>query len=455
MSQANEDARPSGTEASAPPYDLFSQAFLADPFPTLQKMRDEDPVYWHPVLHAWVVTRYDDINSILRDRRFSSERSDQLATGAPPHVLEKLEVCNRFIGMWMVFMDPPRHTVLRALVAKAFTAQVVETLRPFAEQVVDDVLDAALSRGRMDIVKELAVPLPAVLIARMLGVPSGDVGRFKSLTNDVFTILNAPVHTEEVIETCHRGVVGLLAYFRDLIEARRRKEGSDLMSHLIRAEEQGTMLSEEELVATCALLLVAGHETTTHLISNGVRALLKHPAQLEDLRAHPDLIPGAVEEILRYDGAGLTALRRALVDVEVRGQRIAAGQFIFTVLHAGNHDPAQFPDPDRLDVRRKDVRHLGLSQGPHYCLGAPLARMETGIALRKILERLPGLRLATDALEWIPSIIIHGTTSLPVTFDARGEDLDRAPVSLREVNLPASQRVPPSIPPPPPPFSRR
>src|SRR5262249_52621832 len=155
--------------------------------------------------------------------------------------------------------------VLRSLLAKAFTTRVVEMLRPFAEQVVDDVLDAAMARGRMDLVKELAVPLPAVMIARMLGVPSGDVGRFKSLTNDVFTILNAPVHTEEVIETCHRGVVGLLTYFRDLIETRRRTEGNDLLSQLIRAEEQGTVLSEEELVATCALLLIAGHETTTHL----------------------------------------------------------------------------------------------------------------------------------------------------------------------------------------------
>jgi cytochrome P450 len=431
----------------AAPYDLFSQAFLADPFPTFRRMRAEDPVYWHPLLHAWVLTRYDDILTVTRDRRFSSERADQLANGAPAHMQEQLAVCNRFLSLWMVFVDPPRHTTLRSLVAKAFTVKMVEGLRSFAEKVVDDVLDAAAATGRMDIVKDLATPLPAVVIARMLGIPSGDVGRFKSWTNDVMALISAPVATEEIIATCHRGVVGLFGYFHDLIKARRRALGDDLLSQLITVEEQGTVLTEEELVATCATVLVGGHETTTHLISNSVLAFLRHPAELEALRAHPELIPGAVEEMLRYDGAAMAVVRRALEDVELGGQRIEAGQFLFGVLHAGNHDPAHFPDPDRLDIRRKDVRHLGLGQGIHYCVGAPLARLETQVALRKIVERLPGLRLGTEALEWVPSIAIHGVVSLPVAFQAHGEDYDRAPPSLRDVQLPPSVRPPPSIPP--------
>jgi cytochrome P450 len=446
MTIAIEDARPNETLAP-PPYDLFSQAFLADPFPTLRRMRAKHPVYWHPLLRGWVLTRYDDIQTVTRDRRFSSDRADQLANGAPPHMQEQLAVCNRFISLWMVFVDPPRHTVLRALIAKAFTAKMVEGLRPFAERVVDDVLDAALATGRMDIVKDLAGPLPAVVIAKLLGVPAVDVGRFKAWTNDVFALINAPVATEEVITICHRGVVGLLGYFHDLIEARREALGDDLLSLLITVEEQGTVLTEEELVATCAMILIAGHETTTHLISNSVLALLRHPAELETLRAHPELLPGAVEEMLRYDGAAMALVRRALEDVDVGGQRIEAGQFLFCMLHAGNHDPAHFPEPDRLDVRRKEVRQLGLGHGIHYCLGAPLARLETQVALGKILDRLPGLRLAAEQLSWIPSIAIHGVVSLPVTFHAYGEERDRGRNSLHDVELPVSQRVPPSIPP--------
>jgi cytochrome P450 len=446
MDLVNEETRPRQAP-EAVPYDLFSQAFLADPLPTFGRMRAEQPVYWHPLLHGWVLTRYDDIHGMLRDRRFSSARTDQFASSAPPHMQEQLAVCNRFMSLWMVFLDPPRHTVLRSLVTKAFTVNVVEGLRPFVERVVDDVLDVAVAAGKMDVVTDLASPLPAVVIGRMLGVPSRDLGRFKSWTNDVFSLITVPVATEEVITICHRGVTGLLGYFRDLIQARRADLGDDLLSLLITAEEKGAVLTEEELVATCAMLLIAGHETTTHLISNAVLALLRHPAQLAELRAHPELLPGAVEELLRFDGASMVFVRRALEDVNVGGQRVEAGQFLFAAIHAGNHDPAQFPEPDRLDLRRKDVRHLGFGQGVHYCLGAPLARLETQVALGKILARLPELRLASEKLEWIPSIGIHGLVSLPVTFQAHGEEQDQAPASLRDVDLPPSVRPPPSIPP--------
>jgi cytochrome P450 len=430
-------------------YDLFSQSFLADPLPTLRRMRTEHPVYWHPLLNAWVLTRYDDIQVILRDHRFSSERSGQLGNGAPPHMADQLAVCNRFFSLLMVFVDPPRHTVLRSLLGKAFTAKTVEGLRPFAERVVDEILDGVLAKGKMDVVRDLAGPLPAVVIAKMLGVPNADVGKFKALTNDLFALVNAPVATEDVIATSHRGVVGLLGYFAALIAARRRSMTDDLLSQLIRAEEQGEVLTDEELVATSAMLLVAGHETTTHLISNATLALVRNRAELETLRARPDVIPSAVEELLRYDGAAMALVRRALEDVVIGDRRIAAGDYVFGMLQAANHDPAHFFDPDRLDVLRKDVRHVAFGQGIHYCVGAPLARLETQIALRKILERLTRLRLETEDLQWIPSIAIHGVVSLPVVFDARREERESAPPSLRDVDLPASGRVPVSIPPPP------
>jgi cytochrome P450 len=398
-------------------YDLFSQAFLADPFPILRRMRKRHPVHWHPLLNAWVLTRYDDIQAVVRDRRFSSERSQQLANGAPPHMLERLEACDRFFSSWMVFLDPPRHTVLRSLIAKTLTVKTIEAMQPFVEDVVDDALDAVITAGKMDVVRDLAGPLPAMVIAHLLGVPSADVGRFKAMTSDVFAHIGAPVATEEVIRRSHCGVVGLLAYFRDLIEERRRAPRDDLLSRLVHAEELGAVLGEEELVATCAMLLVAGHETTTHLIGNSVLALLRRPAELEALRADVALYPGAIEELLRYDGAVMTIGRQALEDVEIGDERIAAGQFIFLHLLAGNHDPARYVDPDRLDVRRKAPHQLGFGQGIHYCIGASLARLEAQIALRKIVERLPGLRLDIAELVWIPSVVIHGVTALPVAFD--------------------------------------
>jgi cytochrome P450 len=398
------------------PYDLFSQAFLADPFPTLRRMREEHPVYFHPLLNAWVLTRYDDIQAVLHDRRFSNERSEQLANGAPPHMQGELAVCDRFFSLWMVFRDPPRHTLLRALVSKAMTAKTIEGARPFVEETVARALDAAVAVGRMDLVKDLAEPLPALTIARLLGVPSADVGTFKAMTADVFSHIGAAVATEEVIARSHRGATGLLAYFRGLIDARRKAPGEDLLSRLVHAEEQGAALDEEELTATCAMLLAAGHETTTHLIGNAVLALLRSPAELDALRADAALYPSAIEEILRYDGAVLTVGRRALEDVEIGGERVAAGQYLFCHLHGGNHDPARYADPDRLDVRRKDVRQLDFGQGIHHCIGAPLARLEAQIALRQVVERLPDLRLPPASLSWIPSIVVHGLTSLPVAF---------------------------------------
>jgi cytochrome P450 len=441
-------------------YDLLSPSFFADPYPLLHRMRAEEPIHWHPLLNFWVLTRYDDIQAITRDPRFSAARAEQLGTGVSEAMLPKLQVCLDFVSHFMVFRDPPRHTVLRGLVAKAFTPQVIEGLRPSIQDIVDEMLDLVEDNGSMDVVRDLAFPLPAMVIAKMLGVPRSQTDAFKGWTTDLFALFNAGIATDPAVEGGHRGAVALQQFFRELIAARREKPTDDLLSKLIAAEEQGTVLSEDELVSTCTLLLIAGHETTTHLIGNAVLALLRNPTEMQKLRDDPGLIEDAVEEFLRYEGAALMLSRRALEDVEIGGATIRAGEIATGVLHAGNRDPAIFTDPDRLDITRKGVKSLAFGHGIHYCIGAALARLEARIVISEIIGRLPKLRLATESLEWIPSIAIRGLAALPVSFTRPADERPsyegrlgwdgpvsiRAPLSMRTPSVvpapPVSQRVP-------------
>lgn len=436
-----------------PKYDLLSPAFFADPHPILRRMQVEDPIYWHPLLNLWVLTRHDDIQAISRDPRLSAERTSQFSTGVSEAMQPKLDACLRFVSHWMVFRDPPRHTILRALVVKAFTPQVVEGLRPAVREIVDEMLGAVEDTGSMDIVRDLAFPLPAMVIARMLGVPRDRIDDFKTWTSDLFTLFGAGVATDEAVEAGHRGAVALEQYFRQLIAERRRAPTQDLLSRLIAVEEQGAVLSEEELVSTCALLLIAGHETTTHLIGNSVLALLRNPSELKKLRDEPALIEGAVEEFLRYDGAIYMLSRRALEDFEIAGVKIRANDIVAGFIHGGNRDPAVFEDPDRLDITRKGGRNLAFGFGIHYCIGAALARLEAQIAILEIVNRLRNLRLAAGLQQWIPSIAIRGLAALPVLFErativqpAQEERGWEGPASIR---VPLSIRAPVTVPPPP------
>jgi cytochrome P450 len=397
-------------------YDLFSPQFFADPHPTFRRMHAEAPVHWDPRLGMWFLVRYDDIHHIARDPRFSAERSDHFGRDAPLAVRDKLEVVTRFLRDFLLFNDPPTHTRLRSLIGKAFAPQVMEQLRPFVQQRVNELVDAFRGQGRMDVVRDLARPLPSAVIARLLGVHTEDIGRFKGWTDDLFSLLGSSVPTAELVETSYRGVVGLKDYFGEKIAQRRRHMGDDLLSLLIHAEEEGQVLNDEEVVATCALVLVAGYETTANLIGNGLLALLSSPDQLRLLRDDPQLIGGAVEEFLRYTGGAFRLMRRAREDVEIGGCQIRAGQIVFGLLHAGNRDPAHFADPERLDITRSDNHHLGFGYSTHFCVGAAIARLEVRIAINTVLERLPGLELAAGPPEWIPSLVVRGLRTLPVTF---------------------------------------
>jgi cytochrome P450 len=412
---SNEENQMIATEPEAK-YDLTSPRFFADPHAVFRWMRAEDPVYWHPTLKAWFLVRYDDVQHILRDPRFSTTRPDLYGRDLPPTMEAKWQFVNRFVSDMLLFKDGPIHTRSRSLIGKAFTSKAVEALRPFIQKAVDDRIDAVRSHGRMEVIEQLAVPLPVSVISRMLGIPEADFPRFKAWTDDFFALRSSTISAAELVERAHRGIVGLNEYLRDVLEERTKHPGDDLLSLLVHAKEQGKVLSSDEIVATSALLLLAGYETTTHLIGNGLLALFEHPDQLQKLRADPELVAGAVEEFLRYNSAVFQLARRAGEQVEIDGHVIHEGDLVVGLLHAANRDPARFADADRLNITRENNYHVGFGYGPHICVGAPIARMETRIAINTILQRLPEIALASTDLEWSTNFTVRGVRALPVTF---------------------------------------
>jgi len=362
-----------------------------------------------------VLTRYADCVAVLRDaKRFSVDPRDlaiydimQGIGGNRP--LAQME------RKWMLMLNPPDHTRLRTLVTKAFTPRVVENLRPRIQEIVDALLDKVQNFGEMDIIADLSYPLPVIVIAGMLGVPVADRDKFKTWTTDLARTLD-PILSPEVLDAGDVAAVSFYDYFKALVAKRRRDPQEDLLSAFIAAEEQGDRLTEDELIATAVLLLGAGHETTMNLIGNGLLALFRHPEQMAKLKADPSLIQNAIEECLRFDGPVQMTARTALEDIEIEGKTITKGQQAVIVLAAANRDPAQFVDPDTFDITRKDNPHIAFSHGIHYCLGAPLARVEAQIALNTLLRRMPNLRLHTEDLEWRETVTLRGLKALPVAF---------------------------------------
>jgi cytochrome P450 len=385
--------------------------FVADPYPMYHRLRAEDPVH-HSPLGFWVLTRYADVIAMLRDPRLIKEPiaafvAARFGMTVPPG-----------LGLSMLDRDPPDHTRLRGLVSKAFTPRALERLRPGIQQIVDGLLDEVAGRGSMDLIEEFAYPLPVRVICEMLGVPVRDHERFKHWGLDIARGLDAIMLPPDS-EVGKRSVTGrraLAEYFHGLIAERRAAPREDMLSALIAAEEAGDKLNEDELLATCILLLVAGHETTVNLIGNGVLALLRHPAELRKLRENPGLIGTAVEELLRFDGPVQRTARIPSEDVTIDGQTIGKGEMVMPFLGAADRDAAQFPDPDRLDITRADNRHIAFGMGIHFCLGAPLARMEGQIAINTLLARLPKLALATDRPRFRQSLTLRGLETLPVSF---------------------------------------
>ncbi|HYS92061.1 MAG TPA: cytochrome P450 [Candidatus Acidoferrales bacterium] len=399
-------------------YDPRRDEIIADPFPSYQLLRVEDPVHWSDVLGGWVLTRYDDVKSALLDRRFSADRITPFAKHLSADSHAAIADLLQGLGHWAVFTDPPKHTRLRGVMNTAFTSRAIESREPVIQNLVDRLLDAIVPVGRTDLIADFAYPLPAAVIAGMLGASADDLDRIKRWSDDLAAFVGSALATPDKRTRAQVAMVDMSTYFRALVTARRAEPREDMMSALLAGEGRADGLTEDELVATCVLLLFAGHETTTNLIGNGLVALLRHPSELAALAAEPLLAGSAVEELLRYDGPTQAVTRIAVEDVELRGRQIRRGARVFLNLSAANRDPEQFADPEDLDVRRPDNRHIAFGHAIHFCVGAPLARLEARLAIPAVLRRLPELRLDTDALRWSDSYVLRGVEALPLSFAA-------------------------------------
>jgi cytochrome P450 len=408
------------TTASPITFNPFDPEFRADPYPIYRRLRQEAPVYYMEAVDLYVLSRYDDAAALLRHPKASTDdqkapdfRDRVLAMGMDPDQVIA-ESTRPFL-----FMDPPDHTRLRALVNKAFTPKVVETLRPRIEKWVDDLLDAAEQRGEMDIIPDIAFLLPVYVICDLLGVPAEDAPRFKVWSNVAARSLDPDfVLAPEEVELRERTFQEFGDYMEGLIAQRRKEPRDDLLSHLIAAEEAGDKLTHDELRSTCILLLIAGHETTVNLIGNGMQALMRNPDQAQRLRDDPSLIKTAVEELLRFDPPVQLTGRRAIGgDIELPSMTLRDGKQAILLLGAANRDPDQFPQPESLDVGRQDNRHLAFGMGIHFCLGAPLARVEGQIAISEMVRRFPAMRMLEDPPPYKPNFTLRGLASLKVALE--------------------------------------
>jgi cytochrome P450 PksS len=399
-----------------PQYELKDPAVLADPHPLYHRMRREDPVHWSASLGAWFLTAHDDVQRCLRDPRLSSRRTDSIIGSQLPAADRALaaDYARLSRGM-MLFQDGEDHHRLRIIGNHAFTPTALDRFRPVVQEVVDDLLDRVAGRAGFDVARDLAQPLPAVVIARMFDIAPGDRNRFQEWADAAATFFGGTLgDPAEGARAANAAALNLEGYFRALLAERRRHPGDDLMSLLIRGQDEGR-LTAEEVCCQCIMLLTGGHVTTIDQFGNAVYALLSHPAELAKLRDNPALIRSAVEEAVRYDGAVGLARRVAAEDVEVRGRVIRAGDLVFLSVAAANRDPEVFPDPDRFDVARAGNRHIGFGAGPHVCIGSGLARRELEVGLAALLRRFPGLRLADEPpRRRCETLVFRGFHALPV-----------------------------------------
>lgn len=385
---------------------------------TIFDVRPEDGLQRAPTDDGWVAASHAAVQTVLREPGWSSDLRRATALTGLQSGAGIPELAGEMLSKILLFMDAPDHTRVRALVSKAFTVRSIERLRPRIEQLTEELLEPLGAAGRFDIIDGFAFPLPVTVICELLGVPPEDRDLFRRHTRDLAAILDLEI-TPEQLGGAAGAMLTFAAYLVPLFEARRREPKADLISALVAAEERGDRLGADELLTIVVLLLTAGHETTTNLIGNGLLALLRNPDQLALVRARPELMPGAVEELLRYDSPVRATVRVAREDAILAGEQVRAGDQVIAMLDAANHDPAVFESPDTLDVTRDAHRHVAFGAGPHHCLGAALARAEAQIGLSALIA-LPDLELAIEEPVWRPLVALHSLQSLPVTCsDAR------------------------------------
>jgi pimeloyl-[acyl-carrier protein] synthase len=403
------------TDSSLSLYHLLDPGVLADPYPLYARLRSEDPVHWDPFLHAWVITKYEDVMRVLKT--FSAVRTptpEQLASMG----LEAMGPIARVLVKQMLFMDAPAHTRIRSLAAQAFTPARVQALRAQVQEITDSLIDALEGKQEFDVIEEIANPLPAIVTAQMLGLPTSDHRQLKAWSADFAEMLGNFQHNPNRIGQMLNTVEAVSAYFRAAVEDQRNNPRGGLIHALLTAEIDGDRLTDEEVIANSIVTMVGGQETTTNLIGNGLLTLFRNPEAKSRIMNDPSVIGAAVEELLRFESPSQHTGRIAPDDVEIGGKLIRKGQAVLAVMAAANRDPDQFSNPDSLDFTRSENRHLAFGWAAHFCFGAPLARLEAQIAFPTILRRLKNLRLNTSQLSWRSNLGLRGLTELPASFDA-------------------------------------
>jgi pimeloyl-[acyl-carrier protein] synthase len=394
-------------------YRLLDPEVLANPYPLFQRLRTEDPVHWDPYLHAWVMTRYTDVQKVLLE--FSAQRTPAPQQLAEMGLADISPIADVMVKQ-MLFLDPPSHTRIRGLASFAFTPQRVEALRSHITEITKSLIDVVASKGRMDVIADLGEPLPTTVTCEMLGVPVSDRHQLKEWSQDFAEMLGNFQLNPERAPKVRRTVEEMTKYFQSAIREIRRNPREGLIHAFLTAEVDGDRFTEEEVIANTIVTMVGGQETTTNLIANGVMTLLRHPKEFDKLKSDLSLIPSAVEEMLRFEPPSQHTARLAPYDLEMGGKKIHKRQAAIAVMAAGNRDPERFPDPDRFDITRTDNRHLSFGWGAHFCFGAALARIEGQVAFEALARKLPNLQLTSDPLVWRQNLGLRGLTALNVTF---------------------------------------
>lgn len=401
-------------------FDFADPAINADPFPHFARLRETDPVHWSPAMKTWVVTRYDDVRRVaVANSDISASRLAPFFAAASADGQDRYPNLMTYLGHWMVFQDPPDHTRLRRLFTKAFTSRSVKAMTPNIEQIVewlfDDMDRKARGTGVVDWIADFAYALPAIVMMDLIGVPREDLREVKHWSDDIALFIGTARASADKYARAEAGAKAMAGYFRRILVERAADPRDDIISQLVTAQDDRERLSPDEIIATCILLLFAGHETTTNLLGNGLCYTLAFPEQWERVKQDRSLVEPAIEEWLRYDGPSGALARVVTADIEFGGKRLSKGQRLFAFVNAANRDPEQFADADRFDIGRTPNAHLTFGHGIHFCLGAPLARLEAQIALQRLIERFPMIaRANADPLEWRDSVILRGLAALPV-----------------------------------------
>ncbi|WP_280508693.1 cytochrome P450 [Nocardia flavorosea] len=406
------------TNTVVPDDDMLGGPRLADPYPYFAAMQQQDPVHWNEKFGAWFIHKHADVLAALRNPAFSSDRVRPVFDRhMSPEQRQRRQPTFDVLRHWMVFLDPPEHTRLRKILTPLFSPKAVAPWRPRIDQVVEESLAALAERDTFDFVLDFAYPIPAIVVAELIGIPAGDRDKFKKWSDDILTLVFGAEGQQDRRELAQQGLVELTAYLGDLIADIRKNPRDDVISHLVSAEVEPP-LTDQEIISTCALLVFGGHETTTNLIANGTRQLLLHPEQWALLRDEPQRINAAVEELLRFDGPSRLEARLLVEDVEMRGKVLRAGQNVFLVQSAANRDPDVFSEPGSLDITRQPNQHIGFGHGVHHCLGNFLARLEAVVAIPAVISAMPDLRL-DGAETWHTTMMSRGMKTMPVRRGGR------------------------------------